>query len=201
VETSLLATATWLLSSDVTYSQVPGYTVHSNATRDPLKYAYTTSDGRIIQLMLLDPRPHWAPLCLMVGLPQLIEDPGFSTTEARMRNSDALIAMLQERIGAHAWSDYWSSRFEPWDAPWELIRTIEELASDPQVIANQMVFGMNVDEREIRVVAGPTAFDGRTTPSMAGASPGMGQHTDELLREVGYSASDIEALKQRRVAQ
>ena len=201
VETSLLATATWLLSSDVTYSQVPGYAVHSNAARDPLKYAYTTRDSRILQLMLLDPRPHWAPLCRMVGLEHLIEDPGFSTTEARMRNSEALIAMLQERIGAHDWLGYWALRFEPWDAPWELIRTIEELASDPQVVANEMVFNMNVDEKSIRVVAGPTAFDGRAAPARAEASPGMGQHTDELLREVGYDRSDIEALKQRRIAQ
>jgi crotonobetainyl-CoA:carnitine CoA-transferase CaiB-like acyl-CoA transferase len=201
VETSLLSTAAWLLSSDVTYSQVPGYQVHSRRAIDPLKYAYTTRDGRIIQLMLLDPRPHWAPLCRMIEREELIEDPRFATTEGRMKNADALIAAIQARIGAHDWPGYWQPRFEAWDAPWELIRTIEEIATDPQVLANEMVFKMQVDHQIIRAVAGPTAFDGRAAPAVAKAAPKLGEHTDDLLRSVGYSAEAIAALKERRIAQ
>jgi crotonobetainyl-CoA:carnitine CoA-transferase CaiB-like acyl-CoA transferase len=201
VETSLLATAAWLLSSDVTYSQYPGYTVHGRSQTDPLKYAYTTRDGRIIQLMLLDPRPYWAPLCRMLDLGQALDDPRFASTEERMRHADALIAMLQERIGAHDWSDYWQPRFEAWDAPWELIRSVQELLTDPQVLANEMTFDLQALDGSVRVVAGPTAFDGRTAPAPVCRAPELGQHTDELLRELGYEPASIQALREQRVVQ
>jgi crotonobetainyl-CoA:carnitine CoA-transferase CaiB-like acyl-CoA transferase len=201
VETSLLATAVWALSADVTYSQMPGYSVHGlAATRQPLKYAYTTRDGRLIQLMLLDPRPHWRPLCKLLDLEVLADDPRFAEHEARAKNADALIALIQERIGAHDWS-HWKPVFGAWDAPWELIGTVEELATDPQVLANEMVFPMQVGTEKIRVVAGPTAFDGRAAPAVAAPSPGLGAHTHALLSELGYSDAQIESLRQRRIAQ
>lgn len=201
VETSLLATAVWMLSADVTYSQADSYKVHSDAIRDPLKYTYTTRDGRLIQLMLLDPRPHWAPLCRMVGIESLIDDSRFTSTAERMRNAEVLTALLQERIGAHDWSDYWRERFEAWDAPWELIRTVYDVAVDPQVLANEMVFNMDLGNERIRVVAGPTAFDGRAAPAAPLRSPTMGQHTDELLREVGFTAEAVGAMKIKQIAQ
>jgi crotonobetainyl-CoA:carnitine CoA-transferase CaiB-like acyl-CoA transferase len=201
VETSLLATAAWLLSSDVTYSQYPGYQVHGARTIDPLKYAYTTQDGRIIQLMLLDPRPYWAPLCRLLDLAHALDDPRFASPQERMRNADALIAFMQERIGAHGWSDFWQARFDAWDAPWELIRSVDELWRDPQVVANEMIFDLNTGDSEIRVVAGPTAFDGRTALSSVCCSPALGEHTDEMLREVGYEANAIETLRQKQCVQ
>jgi crotonobetainyl-CoA:carnitine CoA-transferase CaiB-like acyl-CoA transferase len=201
VETSLLSTAVWMLSADVTYSQAASYQVHGFSVRDPLKYTYTTRDGRLIQLMLLDPRPHWAPLCRMVGLESLIEDTRFTTTAERMRNAETLIAQLQERIGAHEWTDYWRERFEAWDAPWELIRTVDDVAVDPQVLANGMIFNMDLDDERIRVVAGPTAFDGHAAPATPIRSPGLGQHTDELLREVGFNTDAIAAMKLQQIAQ
>jgi len=200
VETSLLATAVWMLSGDVTYSQADGYNVHGlQATRAPLKYGYTTKDGRIIQLMLLDPRPHWAPFCRMLGLDELIEDPRYVDNESRMKNADALIEIIQARIGARDWRE-WQPAFDAWDAPWELIRTIDDVVADPQVHANDMIFSMQLGEQQIRVVAGPTAFDGRPGPASAIPSPSLGQHTDELLAEAGYSADAIAAMRAQDVA-
>jgi crotonobetainyl-CoA:carnitine CoA-transferase CaiB-like acyl-CoA transferase len=201
VETSLLATATWVLSADITYSQKPGYRVHgSYATRAPLKYAYSTRDGRIIQLMLLDPRPHWAPLCLMLGLDTLIDDPRFSAEPARLQNADVLIGMIQDRIGAHDWA-HWQPVFDGWDAPWELIRTIEDVTTDPQVIANDMIIPMIVAGEKIRVIASPTSFDGRTAYAEPKAAAAMGEQTEDLLRDIGYTAESITDMRKRGIVQ
>ena len=143
VDTSLLSTAVWMLSSDVTYSQVPGYTVHSKAvSRFPLMEVYQTRDARLIQLMLLDPRPHWQSFCALVGLDDLVDDPRFVDNPARMQNATALSGLIAQQIGAKDWAD-WKDAFDAWDAPWELIRTIEDVCADPQVHANEMIFDLN----------------------------------------------------------
>ena len=201
VENSLLSTAVWMLSSDVTYSQMPGYDTHGmGAVKQPLKYAYTTKDGRIIQFMLLDPRPHWGPLCRMLGLDGFENDPRFVDNEARMKNADELIGAIQGVIGAKDWEE-WRPVFDQWDAPWELIRTIEDLSEDPQVLANGMVFNMAVNGGEIRMVAGPTGFDGRAAPETSRPAPALGAHTEELLVELGYSPAVIADLRERKVAE
>lgn len=201
VETSLLATAVWMLSADVTYSQIPGYSVHGRATGvAALKRAYTTRDGRLIQLMLLDPRPHWAPLCRLLGMEGIATDPRFADHDARTANAAELIGLIQARIGAHDWA-HWAPVFGAWDAPWELIARVEDLPDDPQVQANGMTFPMQVGSERIRVVAGPTAFDHCTALDNAQASPAMGEHTEHYLRELGYDAARIADLKQRKIAQ
>jgi crotonobetainyl-CoA:carnitine CoA-transferase CaiB-like acyl-CoA transferase len=201
VETSLLSTAAWMLSSDITYSQVPGYKLHSEGARKfPLMGVYRTRDGRLIQLMLLDPRPHWRSFCQLVGLEALADDPRYGDNVARMKNAEALTAQIEERIRTKDWAE-WQAAFDAWDAPWELIRTIDDVCADPQVHANEMIFNLDVGETRVRVVAGPTAFDGRAAPAEPQGSPQMGEHTDALLTEVGYTTEQLLDLKARRVAQ
>lgn len=201
VETSLLQTAAWVLSSDITYSQAAGYTVHGNGpVRFPLMQSYATRDDRLIMLMLLDPRPHWPSFCRLVGLERLIDDPLFADNAARMKNAAALAALIAERIATKDWAE-WQEAFEAWDAPWELVRKIPDIPTDTQVIANDMVVSMNVGETTIRVVAGPATFGGETISSGLNPSPGMGEHTAALLSGVGYTPDQIADLKERRLVQ
>ncbi len=201
VETSLLSTAVWMLSSDITYNQVPGYTLHpEGGWKFPLMGVYRTRDGRLIQLMLLDPRPHWRSFCELVGLEALIDDPRFADNIARMKNGKELVSQIEERIIARDWAE-WKPVFDAWDAPWELIRTIDDVCEDPQVHANEMIFNMQVGETNVRVVAGPAAFDGRAGPAQPTGSPAMGEHTDGLLTEIGYTSAQLSELKARKLAQ
>jgi crotonobetainyl-CoA:carnitine CoA-transferase CaiB-like acyl-CoA transferase len=201
VDTSLLSTAVWMLSSDVTYSQVPGYTVHSKAvSRFPLMEVYQTRDARLIQLMLLDPRPHWQSFCALVGLDHLVDDPRFIDNPARMQNATALSGLIAQQIGAKDWAD-WKDAFDAWDAPWELIRTIEDVCADPQVHANEMIFDLEAGGNTVRVVAGPAGFDGHAAPVVRNGSPGMGEHTDALMAQVGYGDEQLADLKRRGLVQ
>ncbi len=200
VEVSLLSTAAWMLSSDITYSQMPHYKMHGAVTRVALKYAYTTKDERIIQFMLLDPRPHWAKLCVILGLDALIEDPRFAGEEERIANGDLLIPLIQEKIGAQDYA-YWKPRLDTFDGPWEVIQNIYDLRDDPQVLANEMIFPMEVNGTTITMVSGPTAFDGTARPAIANPAPGLGDHSEALLAEIGYSAEAIADLRARGIAQ
>jgi crotonobetainyl-CoA:carnitine CoA-transferase CaiB-like acyl-CoA transferase len=201
VETSLLSTAVWMLSSDITYNQVPGYKLHSEGMgKFPLMGVYRTRDGRLIQLMLLDPRPHWRSFCRLVGLEDLADDARYADNVARMKNSRTLVAQIEERIGSKDWAE-WQPDFDAWDAPWELVRTIDDVCADPQVHANEMIFNLRVGETPVRVVAGPAAFDGRAAPAEPRGSPMLGEHTDALLTSAGYTTEQVSDLKARHVAQ
>ncbi len=201
VEISLLSTAVWMLSSDITYAQVPGYNVHgAEKVRVALRYAYRTRDDRLIQLMLLNPQTYWHSFCALVGLDELVDDPRFSENEARIANSHVLIPVIQDKISAHDWA-YWQPRFEAWDAPWELVRSIEDVIEDPQVAANNMLYQLDVGGTNVRAVAGPVRFDGVSVLPGMKAAPDMGEHSEALLSEVGYSVDAIAGLKSRGITQ
>ena len=162
--------------------------------------AYATRDGRLVQLMLLDPQPYWPGLCKLIGREEIATDPLFIDNPARTRNCDALSAIIAAAIIERDWTD-WQPVFEAWDAPWELIRSIPEVHEDPQVIANEMIQTMQVEEHAIKIVAGPVAYDGATHSVAPRQAPALGQHTDDLLATAGYSTDAIAALKSEGSAQ
>lgn len=202
IETSLLSTAVWMLSSDITYSQVDEYVVHrSNAAKLPLIGAYPTKDGRLIQLMLLDPQPHWPTLCKMLGAPEMANDPRFVDNPARLANAADLTVVLRELFAARDWAE-WQPIFDPWDAPWELVRTIHEVAADPEAIANGLYIDIPMpDGNKIKAVTGPVLFDGSAMAIAPQRAPDLGEHTDELLHSAGYSDAQVDELKAAGAAQ
>lgn len=200
VENSLLATATWVLSGDMTMSQIPGYQTHPPVRlRSPLKYTYTSRDGKMVQFMILNPDPVWAPLCRALGLAEAIDDPRFATEDLRNENGDALIGLIQARFSAADYVDMLPV-LKSVDFPWEPISSITDLMEDPQVLANGMIHDLAVGDASIKVVAGPTAFDGETIVGPLRSAPELGVDTDALLAGVGYGADAIAGLKARGAA-
>ena len=200
VENSLLSAACWVLSGDLTMTQMPGYETHPpRQIRRPLTYTYGTRDGKLIQLMILNPQQRWRAFCGVLGLETIADDPRFASDDARNADPDALIALLQSRFEARDFAE-WEPLLESIDIPWELVRSVRDVAADPQVRANGMMRKMAVGDREVEIVAGPTAFDGEAIHGVACASPPLGAHTDALLREVGYDDAAIVDLRARAIA-
>jgi crotonobetainyl-CoA:carnitine CoA-transferase CaiB-like acyl-CoA transferase len=198
VDISLLASAMWILSADIVLSQTQTPEQMTRTTsegRFPLTRAYRTRDGRFIQLMFLDPERHWEALCRHIGSEHLLTDPRFSSAERRVEHGAALANAIATAIAQRDW-EQWRPIFEGWDAPWELVKTIHEVAADPQAAANGYVFDVEVtDGTRVRLASGPVGFDGMSAPITPRRAPQLGEHTEQLLAALGYNRDDIDRLR------
>lgn len=199
VENSLLATACWVLSGDLTQVQLPQYETHpQHRPIMPLMQIYETRDGRQVQLMVLQPQSRWAAVCRMLGQDALIDDPRFATNQARTANGAELVALFQAEFSRKDYAD-WRPLLEAIDIPWEPVNSIADVLDDPQVHVNGMMRKLPVGDRDVDIVAGPTAFDGVTILDGVRPSPELGNHTDDLLHELGYTAEAVADLRARAV--
>ena len=202
VEVSLLSSAMWILSSDVCLAQAVSADVYNSAMSERLyaqKRGYRTSDGRYVQLMFLDPVRYWADLCEKVGRPELVQDPRFAEAPSRDANGAALIAELDSAFASRTLAQ-WRAAFKGWDAPWEVVQTMQEVANDPQALANNYQYSVKVsDGTDISVVAGPVSFNGSAVPVDPRCSPGLGEHTADVLRSIGIGDAELAVCRERGI--
>jgi crotonobetainyl-CoA:carnitine CoA-transferase CaiB-like acyl-CoA transferase len=195
VDVSLLATAMWMLSSDL-LSVLNGGTAAPVGGRgpmvNPLTGNYRTKDGRHIQLMFLQGDRYWAEFCRVVGRDDLIEDPRFTDLAARRANSEACVAELDSVFAGHTLAE-WKELLAKLDAPWAPVQSVAEVVEDPQVYANGYVGEVRLDDGQAyRLPSVPVQLDEQAPPLRR--APEHGEHTEELLLELGYDWDRISKL-------
>jgi crotonobetainyl-CoA:carnitine CoA-transferase CaiB-like acyl-CoA transferase len=196
VDVSLLGSAMWVASSDIVYSVALGsdFSRRERPATNPLGTHYATADGRWIMLSMLESQRWWAPLCRALGHDELISDARFADATARAANAGACGAVLTA-IFASATLDEWRRRLEALAAPWEAVADSAEAGRDTQATANGYITAVDHPSGEtIRVVRAPVTFDG--SPPPLGVAPEFGQHTEEVLLELGRKWEEIAELKQ-----
>ena len=199
VDVSLLSTAMWILSSDIVQSQNPTWSEAAMANvefRMPLTRAYKAADGRWIQLMFLDPERYWAELCTRLGAAELAGDTRFATADLRAANGEALCAVLSDLFARRPYAE-WEQAFADFDAPWEPVQSIREVAADPQAAANGYLFEIAVEDgTPVQLVAGPVSIDGSPVQVEGFRAPRLGEHTTEVLSGLGLAADRIDHLRE-----
>jgi crotonobetainyl-CoA:carnitine CoA-transferase CaiB-like acyl-CoA transferase len=193
IDVSLLATAMWTLSSDV-LAALQGAAPRAPDDRvaiNPLVATYRTKDGRHIQLVFLESDRYWPAFCAAIDRPDLAADPRFADHHARAAHAAACVAALDEVFATRAF-DEWKALLARIDAPWAPVQAVEELLDDPQVLANDYLGDVQVEGGSYRLPRVPVQFDERA-PDLRRA-PEHGEHTEEVLLELGYSWDDIAAL-------
>jgi crotonobetainyl-CoA:carnitine CoA-transferase CaiB-like acyl-CoA transferase len=165
---------------------------------NPTINSYQDRDGRWFWLIGLEAERHWPPLCRAVGHPEWIEEPQWATPLDRAMNAIGLIEQL-DAIFATKTRDEWGKIFdaepEMWWAP---VQTADEVLEDAQVLASGALVEVPDEGATSLLPATPCDFAGTPWAPRAWA-PELGQHTDEVLGELGRSPDDIAQLRDKGI--
>jgi crotonobetainyl-CoA:carnitine CoA-transferase CaiB-like acyl-CoA transferase len=196
VDASLLGTATWMLASDLVATaraQAAGTTAGPVVNTNPLAASYETADGRWISLIMLESDRWWPMLCRHAGRDDLVADPRFDSAAARSANHDECRRELAKTFAAAPLAT-WRERLAPMRGPWAVVQDFAEVARDPQVTANDYLVTVDDDRgRSFSLVTAPVQLD--EVPPRLSRAPEHAEHTDAVLRELGYDEEQVLELK------
>ena len=163
-----------------------------NRPRNALANIYRTRDDRWVQLTLVREDKGWERLCRALGRVDLQADPRFATRDARRAHAEALAAILDAAFAAHDWS-HWRPLLRAHEVTFGVIERLQELPQDEQALHAGIIADTSSPDVP-RTINNPVRL-GFARPRPAEAPPAVGQHTDAVLREAGYSDADIAALR------
>jgi crotonobetainyl-CoA:carnitine CoA-transferase CaiB-like acyl-CoA transferase len=198
VDVSLLGVALWNLSVDVASAKLrPDADVFRYDPENlvnPTVGIYATKDSRHLNLTLLDSDRYWRALTEHLGRPDLADDPRFADHVARGRNSRECTQALKECFLTRTLAQ-WREALASFEGVWAPLQTPLEVHDDPAIVANGLIRDVETASgRKLAVAANPVQFN-ETVPNTP-AAPEHGQHTEEVLLDLGLSWDEIIAHKE-----
>jgi len=191
-----LATMGWVVSNHLIAGKAPSPMGNENMTASP-SGTFRTGDGPLN--IAANKQEQFEAVCRVVGRPELAVDPRFAERQARLANRAALTAELETELAKKSATDWWQLLNEA-GVPAGPVLNVPDTLAHPQVRDRGMI-GAFADVpgvgRDIRLVRTGFKVNGQA-PSVDTPPPQLGQHTDDILGELGYDAADIETLKQER---
>ncbi len=201
VSGSLLNAGLWVLGSDLQAAlitrQAPQRSPRQSAP-NPIWNTYRAGDGKWLLLVMPTPDAYWPRVCAAVGRPDLGESPRYASIEGRKAHCAELVAALDTAF-ASATRDEWAKRLDAHGVIWAPVQDLTEVVEDPQIRAN--AFFTTVEPPSFgpyEAIDTPLKF-GRSGVGVRGPAPAVGQHTEEVLLEAGYTWDDLARLRERGV--
>jgi crotonobetainyl-CoA:carnitine CoA-transferase CaiB-like acyl-CoA transferase len=195
VTTSLLAEGVWSASVSIqaALSEAKFYGLHDR--KNPASAAlnvYRAADDTWFVLIVAPDK--LADVAKAVGRPDLLTDPRFSDPAKLAVNMPQLTAILDEVFGAHPMA-HWNGVFSGIHVTFGAVRGPQEVINDPQLRVNDIVVPLDgAGGKLTSTISSPIQVHG-VAKVPARRAPGLGEHTEEILHELGFDAKDIDGLR------
>jgi crotonobetainyl-CoA:carnitine CoA-transferase CaiB-like acyl-CoA transferase len=199
IHLSLFQFGIWMMATDIESYLVTGMLPPLPAGRrvvNPLWNHYRAQDGRWFHLVMLQSDRYWPGLCAAIERPDLIDDARYGTALARAQQHRELIALLDAVFETRPLAA-WGEVFDQQNLVWAPVQTLQEVTQDAQ--AHALDAFATVPHRsgtDIKVVRSPVEF-GATPATIRRTGPELGEHTEEVLLEHGYTWDEIAQLKEQ----
>jgi crotonobetainyl-CoA:carnitine CoA-transferase CaiB-like acyl-CoA transferase len=194
VSTSLIANGVWAAAAWIEGGLNGGHFFPQHDRKSPpnaLLNPYQTSDGRWI-LLVAAQRKDWPNFAKTIGKPELLDDKRFSD-ENRAANAKALVEILDPIFASQPLA-YWKKVLDGGRIIFGIVRNALEIINDPQVVANEIVVPLEMPGHPVsRTVSSPIQIRGAQKVK-PGAAPRLGEHGEEILRELGFDTREIAQL-------
>jgi len=196
---SLLNSGLWVLGADVQIalqSRKDPVRHDPAAPANPIWNTYRCADGAWMMLVMVQPDPYWPRVCAAVGRPELAEDERYNTLEGRARHSRELVKLLADAFISDSRAE-WGRLLDEHGVIWAPVQSMSEVVEDPQAHANHYFTTVpHPSLGSLEMVDSPFRF-GRSRVTARGPAPEIGQHTEEVLLEAGYTWDEIGALREK----
>ena len=192
-----MATMGWAVSNYLVAGREPKPMGNDNVTASP-SGTFRTGDGLIN--IAANKQEQFEAVCRVVGRPEWIADARFADRHARLQHRVELKALLDEALAAHSTDDWWQ-RFNDAGVPAGPVYTVPQALAHPQIANRGMVATFENAPgvgRDVRIVRTGFKVNGEA-PTVAAPPPQLGEHTDAILAELGYSRAEAQSLKQEQV--
>ncbi|MGO4567087.1 CaiB/BaiF CoA transferase family protein [Rhizobium sp. 2YAF20] len=164
-------------------------------------YALRCSDGALLAIHMSSPEKFWQAVLAAFDRKDLGSDPRFNSRAGRLQNYVELAAELNRTAAGHS-REHWLARLVEYDVPHAPILTLQEVIDDPQV-RHLETFTQAVHPKYgvQTMIRRPVRYDESRDDQPLIPAPDLGEHSAEVLGELGYSLSEIELLTQVETAQ
>jgi formyl-CoA transferase len=199
VHTSLLANGMWSASciAQGVFAKADFTLYHHLSSHLFTRLLYEAADGRWLQFSMVRTDEEVDMLFTAIERPDLLLDPRFVTAELRVEHGNVLVEEMKAALITET-SDHWMQVLTELGVPVALVGRVDELTSDPQVIANNMAITPTPEVGMPSVINHPLNVEGLATRP-AGPAPDLGEHSEAILAELGYTPTDIARAKEQGV--
>jgi crotonobetainyl-CoA:carnitine CoA-transferase CaiB-like acyl-CoA transferase len=167
---------------------------------NPMYCHYCCKDNKWLAIAHLDPDRWWSKVCGALGADNLINDPRFSSFAARSENRRELVGIF-DGIFASKTRDEWMKILDEHGCIVTPVQSIPEVVEDPQLLANNYVIELDHPTYGHTKTMGFPWDLSETPASWRRKAPNLGEHTEEVLLEVGYSKEELAILREEGAIQ
>ena len=195
VEVTLQRTGAWTIGADVSAALITEQQpqrIDRVQPGNPLFNSYETGDGRWLMLVMPTGDRYWAPACRALGRGDLLADERYATMLSRMEHSHELTSEIASTFRSKALAE-WGPSLDAEALTWAPVAELPELIHDPQMEEMNAWSVIDGSEGRFRTLNTPFEIEGADI-GPRGPAPKTGQHTHDVLREVGLSDDEIAAL-------